>query len=100
FAGYFRRHAHSRLNKRADLQRRGRGEEESATRDVDGFGKMIAFVRGKINGAETEWRAGILARQLTTFGLIHGSLFHARKNPRSRKLEKGLQAIRPAISVK
>src|SRR6266705_923526 len=85
--GYFRGHAQGRFDGHSHLQRSRRSEKEATTRDVQGFRKVLSFVRSYAQGAETKRRPKVEAGKLPTFGYFHFVL------PRARKIWRGLLRI-------
>src|SRR5215469_5277056 len=55
-AGYIRGHANGGLDGHANLQGGGGCEEETASRDVQGFGKVLGLVGGYAHRAEAQRR--------------------------------------------
>ncbi len=68
---HFRGHAQGRFDGHSHLQRSRRSEKEATTRDVQGFRKVLSFVRSYAQGAETKRCPKVEAGQLPTFGYFH-----------------------------
>jgi len=79
--------------------KRGRGnEEKSAARNIQGFGKVFAFIAGEIEGAEAQGYAQAVAFEMSAFRRSHVNFTRAAgRGTRPQKTLRLKSSIRSRV---
>jgi len=83
--GDFGRHADGGFDGHTYLKRGRSNKEKSAARNIQGFGKVLAFIAGQINGAKAQGDAQTVAFEMSAFRRSHVKLRVQRGGARGHK---------------